>query len=190
MTQFPYDLVDQIVSTKSAFQEKIEEAQAKRKGEIDQLSKEIGEISAHHDDAIRSAQEAHNTLKSDKKSDSLQKKKKELQRQKEEYIKKIQCLQQQIQKIQSESNSINYSASLALIKSIAPVRFTTITPNRLAGVISFGTPQSTESFDFNRSNPEEIPEKFWKKLLKCSNARYVVEQNTAGDWCNNDQLAW
>lgn len=190
MSQFPSDLVEQIIYAKGLFKEKIGKAQAERKNVIDQLSKEIEEITASHDDAIRNVKKAQSNLNSEKQYDSLLQKKKDLLQQKEEFKQNIQELQEQIQKIQSESDKINYAASFSLIKSIAPVRFTSITPNRLAGVISFGTPQSTEGFDFNRANPDEIPEKFWKKLLRCSDARYNVEHNSPNDWCNDNGLAW
>lgn len=182
--------VDEIISARGKVNDKIKEADEKRKSEIDALKKEIDEMSKQHDDAIKNAKEAQTSLNSDQRSKSLLQKKKELQQQKTEYEKKIQSLQDSIQKIQSQSNKNNYSASLSLMQSIAPIRFSSVTPTKLSGIISYGTPSSTESFEYDRSNSVEIPEKFWKQLLKCYNARYNVNQNSDNGWNLNDGLSW
>ena len=187
MSQF---YVDEIISAKCKYNEKIREAQEKRVKEIDQLSKEIEEMAIHHEDAIKNAKEAQISLNSDQKSESLLQKKQKLQQQKIEYEKKIQLLQEKIKNIESQSNKNDYSASLTLIQSIAPIKFSIVTQNKLSGIISFGTPSSTESFDYDRTNPSEIPEKFWKKLLKCYNARYNVNQCSSIDCNCNDGLSW
>ena len=189
------EIFDEILAQRQSINNKIQQTEQKRKNELDSLQSEIAELSQKHDKMVHNTNVMQNLEESQQKMAALIDKKKEVLKQKEAYERKIQTLEKQVKELENKSNRPNISTILDIIRSIAPVTITVNEPNRLAGFISYGTPTSMESFDFNRANSQDIPNQFWKSLIKCAAARYDVDQtrhvsSINDDWsCDND-LAW
>ncbi|OHS96607.1 outer surface protein F precursor [Tritrichomonas foetus] len=192
MTQFPYDLINQIKTTKQDIKDNTHVVSEARVQTIKKMEDDIKTLSFNLQQAESQTKDAQNALSSNQEISLLMEKKKELLQEKTEYENKIKALQKQIQSMETNESAEKFSAALSLIQSIAPVKITVMTPVRLSGIIAFGTPESTDSFDFDRRNPQEIPSKFWAKLQKCADARYnpVVNDNSTSFWNDDTGRAW
>ena len=141
-------LVDQIQKEERSFPAKIEELNNQKKKAINDE---------------RMAQEKFQNQETER----LQNIKMELIHHKNEMESEIKKLEREINEIESSQHIYIPEKELILLKSIAPVSISSSTPNHISGTISLGTPETTESFDYDYYQASNVPKQFWAQLDRC-----------------------
>ena len=191
MTQFPYDVFDQIKNAKMALNDIKNNTRLHNEEKIGKISSENSKMISKYNDMLNCTNSHHNISNIQKDLDALTQNKRDLIKQKTQYESQIETLKKQIVKLDGQTSSTNLPASLAILQSIAPAKFTKITETQLEGIISFVTVDSTLSFKFNRANESEIPPQFWSLLNKCYNnkkkAQLKIFENS---WNDPNECCW
>jgi hypothetical protein len=167
MAGFPGRLFDELAKCESNFQKAREAANIRRQRELDAVKRQMKDLAATDDQIRRTTTEARIDLDRNQQQETkkLLASKQKYAAEKHELEEKVAPLKDQINgSAAPKTSEASTDASLAVFRSLAPIKLQTARKGRLRGVIAMGTPDTTVAFDYDEAHADETAEQFWQVL--------------------------
>jgi hypothetical protein len=164
---FPATLFDELAQCESNFQKASEAANIRRQRELDAVKQQMKELAEADDQIRRTTTEARfdSNRNQQQETKKLLADKQKYAAEKHELEEKVARLKEQINcSVAPKMSEASADASLAVFRSLAPIKLQTARKGRLRGVIAMGTPDTTAAFDYGEAHADETVEQFWRLL--------------------------